>query len=119
MYTNQITYTVCNRSLQGSKPVHNCTLGRTQLVYCGAMVAGTYVMDTQCRDNSRALIVVDAHCGVALQTPYRLGAREYVLAHCPESKRGGASASSCQQVWVAVGRSCSRWGGGGRSIEHQ
>ena len=81
-----------------------------------------YVMGTQCREYSTALIVVDTHCGVALQTPYRLGAREYVLAHCPESKRGGASASSCQQVWVAFGGSCSRWwggGGGGGRIEHQ
>ena len=53
---------------------------------------------------------------VVLQTVYRqTRAREYIMyvpVCYPESRRGGASASSCQLAWAVVGHSCSsteRW----------
>ena len=51
------------------------------------------------------------HTYVVLQTVYRqTRAREYIMyvpVCYPESRRGGASASSCQLAWAVVGHSCS------------
>ena len=46
---------------------------------------------------------------VLQQVSYRQTDRqtgEYLPVCYPESKRGGVSASSCQQAWAAVGDSC-------------